>query len=264
MKILFLLVFATVLFGKEYYAKVEPYEMRKVSSKVAGEIVYVNEYDLGNILSSKPYIKIDDSIDKKELISLQKKEKFLQSMLQEDEDILQNIQATLKRKQNNYDAIKGMKIKSQVEKDGAFYDLIATKNQLLNTKKSIANLETQISNTKLLIIKLRKKIKDKSVTAKGFLLYSLLVKPQQVVGIGTPLALIADISKAKLLLYLDKDDVYNAKHKVIYINGKKTNYKITRLIKIADTINISKYQAQIIIDAPKIFSNLVKVELKDE
>lgn len=45
---------------------------------------------------------------------------------------------------------------------------------------------------------------------------------------------------------------------------KKTAYKISRLLNIADSKNISKYMAQIIIESPKLFSKLVKIELKSE
>jgi len=56
----------------------------------------------------------------------------------------------------------------------------------------------------------------------------------------------------------------NAEQKSVYIDGKKTSYKISRLLNIADSKNISKYMAQIIIKSPKIFSKLVKVELKND
>jgi multidrug efflux pump subunit AcrA (membrane-fusion protein) len=105
-------------------------------------------------------------------------------------------------------------------------------------------------------------ISDKTLQAKGFTLYSIDVKVGQVVTMSTPLAKVADISKALLTIYLDEEDVLNAKNSVIYIDDQKTEYKITRLINIADSKNISKYMAQIIIKAPKIFSKLAKIELK--
>jgi len=84
-----------------------------------------------------------------------------------------------------------------------------------------------------------------------------------VVNKGTLLAKIADTSKALLSIYLDEEDLKDAKKKILYIDGKKTAYKITRLSYIADAQNISKYLAQIVIKAPKVFSKLAKIELKD-
>ncbi|PHQ57927.1 MAG: HlyD family secretion protein, partial [Sulfurimonas sp.] len=124
------------------------------------------------------------------------------------------------------------------------------------------NLKVQITDLKLRRAYLQRSIDDKRLIADGFVLYNLLVKPGQVVGISTPLAKVADVSKAKLTIYLDEADVVNVKKKLVYIDGKKTSYKVSRVLSIADSINISKYMAQIIIKAPKIFSKLAKVELK--
>ena len=111
---------------------------------------------------------------------------------------------------------------------------------------------------------LKRTISDKNLNAKDFILYSISVKPGQVVGVSTPLAKIADLSRAKLTIFLDETDVANAKSMTVYIDGKSTDYKISRLLTIADAKNISKYMAVIIIDSPKVFSKLVKVELKSE
>jgi hypothetical protein len=59
------------------------------------------------------------------------------------------------------------------------------------------------------------------LSAEGFVLYDTLVKVGQVVGISTPLAKVADTSKAKLTIFLDEQDVLNAKQKAVYIDGKK-------------------------------------------
>jgi hypothetical protein len=168
------------------------------------------------------------------------------------------------RKRANYKSVEALKIKSQVEKDREYYDLINSENQYLNTQKEIDNLKVQIADLKLRKTRLEQTLKDKNLQATGFVLYELHVKPGQVVNISTPLAKVADISKAKLTIYLNRDDLSDAQKKVVYLDGEKTAYKISRVVNIADSKNISKYMAQIIIDSPKIFSNLVKVELKDE
>ena len=84
----------------------------------------------------------------------------------------------------------------------------------------------------------------------------------QVVTPSTPLATVADVSKAILTIYLDEADALDAHQSDVYIDDKKTEYKISRLLNIADSKNISKYKAQIIIKSPKLFSKLVKIELK--
>jgi len=91
-----------------------------------------------------------------------------------------------------------------------------------------------------------------------------MVKPGQVVVPSTPLAKIADASRALLTLYLSSEEISTAKDKILYLDGKKSNYKIDRIWNIADEQHLSSYKAQIIIDAPEHFSALMKVELRDE
>jgi len=264
MKTVLFLFISTLLFSQTYYSKIEPNEIRTISSNVSGLVTYANEFNLGEILSKKPYIMIDKELEEKELQTTKTKLKYLEETLKISQDVLVNLSKTLQRKEKNYNAIKSMSIKSQLEKDREFYNFITTKNQYLNTKKEIISLQTQQSDMLYKKSRLQKTIKEKSIINQNFILYTLLVKPGQFVNFGTPLAQVADISKAKLTIYLTKQDVINAKQKVIYINGQKTSYKISRVVTIADSKNISKYLAQIIIEAPKVFSNLVKVELKDD
>jgi hypothetical protein len=262
--LMFLILPFSALLAAEYYAKVEPYEIREISSNVSGEVLVADEKKLGKKLSDKAYIKIDSYIDEKELNYTNDKLKYLQNTLTANEKILQNLEELLLKKRENFENVKALKTKSKVEKDREFYDLINSENQLLNTKKEIQSLNVQISDLSLRKAVLEKSIQDKNLKAKGFVLYELNVKPGKVVNPSAPLAKVADISKAKLTIYLDKDDLLEANKKIIYIDDRKTDYKISRLVKIADSTNISRYMAQIIIDAPKVFSNLVKVELKDE
>jgi len=264
MKLLLSLFLATSLFAKTYYCKVEPYEIRLISSNVVGEVVYTNENKLGKKLDNKPYIKMDISLHKKELQALQDKIEYLRENVKSTQEIVKNLQESLQKRESNYKKITKLSTKSIVEKDREFYALVSSRNTLFNAKESLNNLKVQITDLKYRKEQLLKTIKDKTLTAQGFTLYSLDVKAGQVVGVGTPLAKVADTSFAKLTLFLDKEDVANAYNKVIYIDGKKSRYKIARLITIADSKNISSYKAEIITDAPKIFSQLVQVELKDE
>lgn len=265
MKSLTLLIFMfSLAFSKVYYAKVEPYEIRDISSNVSGLVLYTDEDMIGKLLSNKPYIRIDDELDVKELNFTKEKLIYLSNSVKSNELIAVNLEKTLQKKRENYKKIESLKIKSVVEKDKEFYDLISSENSLLNTQKEIQNLKIQISDLKLRKAQLERSISDKTLSAKGFILYEVLVKPGQVVSVATPLAKVADTSKAKLTIYIDEEDMSALQNKVIYIDGKKTDYKISRSLKIADSKNISKYMAQIIIKSPKLFSKLVQVELKNE
>ncbi len=219
---------------------------------------------LGKKLSSKPYITIDATLDIKELHTVKEKIKIYTHTLYTNQEILKNMQALLEKKETNYKEIKDLKIKSRIEKDKEFYDLINSKNSYLATQKEINTLQIQLADLQLRQAQLEKSIHDKKFTNKGLTLYALYVKEGQVVTPSMLVAKVADTSKALLTIYLDADDVANARKKVIYINKKKTPYTINRLQTIADSTNISKYKAQIIIKAPKTFSQLAQIELEDE
>ncbi len=265
MKILFLVfVISSVLFSKVYYSKVDPYEIRDISSSVSGLILYTDDDMIGKKLTSKAYIRIDSKLDLQELKYIEDKLEYLRDIVSSNKVILQNLEKSLSKKRVNYKRILSLKIKSDIEKDREFYDLVSSENHYLNTKKELNNLNIQITDLKLKATYLTRSVNDKKLVAKDFVLYSILVKVGQVVGVATPLARVADVSSAKLTVFLDEVDALNYKKKIVYIDGNKTSYKISRISFIADSKNISKYKAQIIIDAPKLFSRLVKVELRDE
>ncbi len=264
MKFLALLLFiASSLFSKVYYSKVQPYEIRNISSSVSGLVLYIDEESIGKKLSSKSYIRIDSILNKKELKAVQAKLVYTKDIVKSNEDVLENLKKSLDKKRKNYKRIESLNIKSSVEKDREFYDLVSSENLYLNTLKEINNLKIQITDLTYKESQLQRVIEDKNLNQAGFILYSISVKPGQVVGVSTPLAQVADISRAKLIIFLDEKDVLDAKNREIYIDGVKSKYKISRVLNIADSINISKYRAEIIIDAPKVFSKLVKIELKD-
>jgi len=261
---IFVLMFivSTLLFSKVYYSKVEPYKIKNIASNVNGQVIFIDEDKIGMILSESPYIKIDSVLDQEELKYTKEKLLNIIKTISLDEVMAKNLDDSLNKKRVNYEKVKSLKIKSSVEKDREFYDLIASENAYISIKKEINSLKRQMYDLKLRKVQLEKTINDKILKDTNYTLYSINVKVGQVVAKSTPLATVADTSKAILTIYLDDDEIIDAKNKIIYINGKKTSYKITRILNIADSKNISKYMAQIVIKAPKIFSKLVKIELK--
>lgn len=265
MKLFLILALASTLaFSQVYYSKVEPYEVRNISSNVSGEVLDVSEDMLGKKLGAQRYIKIDDSLDKDELKDVKAKILFIEDTIEVNKKILENLNLSLEKKELNYDKIAALKIKSKIEKDNEFYNLVTSRNSALSTKKEINNLKIQLADLQLRQKQLEKIIEDKNLVDNGFVLYTIDVKVGQVVSPGVSLAKIADVSKALLSIYLTEDELKSLDKKVIYIDEKKTAYKPTRVLKIADEKNISKYLVQIVINPPEIFSKLVKIELKDK
>ena len=263
-----LLIIATLLtsslLAKEYYAKAEPKEIYTISSNVVGQVMFSDELKEGAILDRAEYIVIDDELDQVELIQVSQKIEILERTVQINEEMLANFKEIVKRKTQNYEKIKSLKIKSSVEKDREFYDLITTQNQYFSTQKELENLKIQENDLHLRKVQLQRSIKDKHLSANEKVLYKLMVKKGQVVAMATPLAQVADISKAKLSIFVNKNDLEGIKSKIIYIDGERSAYKITRLWNIADEQHLSSYKLEILIDAPKYFSKLIKVEFKSE
>jgi len=257
-----LLLSGMALFAKEYYSKVEPYEILTIASNVSGQVTFADEKKEGKLLGKRAYVLIDDKLDRIELESVKKKIVLLTNTLKLNEEMQKNYEAMLIKKQRNYDNVKDLKMKSVIEKDREFYDLVTTQNQLISTEKELDSLKVQINDLQLRAHQLQKSIADKSLAAKGYVLYQLSVKEGQVVNPGMELAKVADVSKAKLTLYLNSQDMKEAKKKTLYLNGKKTAYKVSRLWDIADSVHLSSYKAEIVIDAPEYFSELMKVEFK--
>jgi multidrug efflux pump subunit AcrA (membrane-fusion protein) len=178
--------------------------------------------------------------------------------------MIDNYTEMVQKKSANFERVRELKMRSQVEKDRDFYDLLASKNQLATVRKELENMRLQVSDLKLRQRQLERSIADKRLAAPGYTLYALLVKESQVVAPGTPLAQVADVSRAKLTLFLSEAERQGISDKVIYLDGAKTDYRIDRLWNIADDTHLSSYRAEIIIDAPDAFSRLVKVEFRDE
>jgi len=263
MKHIFIIIFlSSVLFSKIYYAKLEPYELRSISSNVTGLVILIDEEMIGKILTSDAYIKIDSELDIKELKYINQKLVYSHNTVKLNKKVLNNLEDLLAKKRKNYEKIKSLSIKSVVEKDREFYDLVSSENQFLSTMKEIDSLSVQIADLELRQAYLKRSIVDKNLKAKGLVLYSIEIKPGQVVSIATPLAKVADVSRGKLTIFLDEIDVIGVRNKQVYLNGQLTEYKVSRVLNIADSKNISKYMAQIIIKSPKVFSKLVKIELK--
>ncbi len=259
-----LLLSITLMWGKEYYAKVEPFEIKTISSNVSALVLKVDKSKEGTLLNRENYIVLDDALDVVELKKITAKIALLRQMITYNKEMIQNYEALVKRKRLNFERIKDLKMKSNIEKDREFYDLIASQNQYINTQKELSNITIQLNDLQLREATLKKSINDKHISNKGWMLYDLLVTQGQFVNPSTPLAQLADISKAKLTIYVSRNELDNVLEKTVYINGEKTPYKVAKVWHVADAKHLSNYKAEIVMDAPNVFSNLVKVELRDE
>jgi len=235
MKIFLLLLTPLLLFAKVHYAKVEPYESVVLKSAVSALVMNVDLDAEGSIVDQKRVIYLDDRLDKMNLKT--SKENLL--ILHE----------TLKRQESYFRRIDKLKTASTTQKDNAFYGFASAKTQYLDMQYKIAQLEDSIEK--------------KSIVLNHMYLYEIIVREGDFVAPGSPLARIVDTNLAKLVLYLEADELKDIEQKIVYLDDKKTEYKVDKVWRVADEKFISSYRAEIYITAPEItFSKLVKVEIK--
>ena len=243
MKKTILFLSTTLLFG--YYAKVEPYQTYNIQADISGKVIDVNTSAKATNYKGI-VVRLDDYIDKIEL-------KNLKTQLNNYKNILKSQEKILLKKEKTYKIYKNLKTKSQIEKDNKFFDYQNTLININQTKNTISNLKYQIK-------KLEDTIKKKHISFKHYI-YDIKVNIGDFVTIGKPIATTMDISKEKLVIYVPLDKIKSIKNKIIYINNKKSNFKIDKIYKIADEKYTTSYKVELVGNGLKL-SNIVEIKFK--
>ena len=263
MKIFILLVMPLLLLAKVHYAKVEPYESVILKSAVSGLIIDVNLDLEGKTVTSDRVIHIDDTLDKLNLNDSKQNIVLLKDMFKLNKDIASTLKNTMQRQESYYKRISRLSTASTTQKDNAYSTFSTAKTQYLSTREKIISLQKQILDMQFKVAKLEDTIAKKSLTLKNKYLYKFLVRVGDFVAPGTPMARVDDANRAKLVLFLEVEELAGLESKSIYFDGNKTDYKVDKVWKVADEKFISSYRAEIVIPAPKdIFSKLIKIEIK--
>lgn len=261
--LLSLFVLALSLNASVYYAKVDPYKSFSIKATASGEVVSVYSEAEGKVSNGGVLIQQDDFLNQKELVTSQQKLEFLKRTLELTQINVNNSKKVEKIRADNYERIKDLKTKSKTSKDAELINLLNASNQVVSLENSLENLKVSISDLEYKIASLKDIINKKSIKInKGFLIYEIHVTKGDFVNVGTPLVEAYDISKGKLTIFLSKEDVKMVDSSVMYINDKATDIKIDKIWKVVDTQNISSYRAEILVPAPKRFSELLKIEFK--
>lgn len=263
MKLLLLLCAPLLLMAKIHYAKVEPYESIVLKSAVSALVLNVNLALEGTLVKNKRIIYLDDTLDKVNLTASKKSLILLEEMHDINHDIAKGLRETAKRQEGYFKRISKLATASKTQKDNAFNSFTSAKTQYLGTREKIATLEKQMLDMEYKIAQLNESIANKSFVLDNKYLYKLMVRQGDFVTPGTSLAQIEDISRAKLVLFLEPEELKGIEAKIVYINGEKTDYRVDKVWRVADEKFISSYRAEIYIRKPEgLFSELVKVELK--
>lgn len=228
------ILMGSLVFANEYYAKLEPYKTFEVKSSVSGLVIFVNDEVKSKKTDNQIIVKIDSKVNEIDLKQSKIKLQSLKEVLQIEKDVLESFNK--------------ISSKSKYEKDNQ-------KIKILNMQSSISDLETKIATLEDTIDKKTLKEQDKYI-------YDISVENGDYVNPGSALYTAMDITKGKLEIFIPIDKAEDIKTKDIYLNGEKTDLKISKLYDVADKQHISSYKCEIIINNPKNFSSLVKVEFK--
>jgi len=261
-KKLLLFLLPVLMFGKVHYAKVEPLERATIKASVGGAITKVDLSAEGRIAGEGVVIQIDDAMDRVSLSSSKASQMLFQETLKINNEILTGLEETYRLKKGYFDRVNALSTSTQTQKDNAYSAFIAAKNQLLGTKEKVANLKKQILDLEYKVKMLEDSITKKSINLKGRYLYKIMVRAGEFAAPGMPLAVADDLSRAKLTIYLDRDELKGIENKKVYIDGSEEGVSISRIWKEADEKFISAYRAEIILEPKYPFSSLLKVEVK--
>lgn len=257
------LMMANALFASEYFAKAEPVDTFALKASVSGLVVKAEESKEGKVSDGSVVIMIDDKIDRVDLEASKEKLVFLENNIKLAKQSSSNAYKAMKIDSENYKRVKDLSTYSKVQKDTKLLSSINASNSYIQSKTNLENLKTQHLDLKVKIARLEDSIEKKNIQVDaGLYIYKLYPNVGDFVTMGSPLLDAADTSKARLTIFVTKEDLFGIEDKKIYIDGKETNYKIDKLWRIADTQNISAYKTEIVIDKPEVFSKLMKVEFK--
>lgn len=230
-KYIFLLL-PIFLFANHYIAKVEPKNQFSIFANTNGEITFLAKNKEMSVVN-EVIVRINDALEKENL-------KLYTAQLELYKEKL----AILENYFEKYKTIKG---KSSYEQDEKYMEII-------DLKHSIKSLELSVANTQDILNK-------KVIRLNNLYLKEFTVNQYDYVSAGTKIATAYDISKAKLIVYLNKEDYDNVLSKTIYLNGKQSDAKIKKLDITPDTTFISAYKAEIEIDSQN-FGESITVEFK--
>ncbi len=262
MKYLLLLLTPLFLHAKVHYAKVEPYETITLKAALSAQVTKAKT-NLEGLVVNGTIIQLDDKLDLIKLKSSRASLKLIKNMIVTNQNILATLKESMRRQEAYFKRISNITSASQTQTDNAFYAYSNAKTQYLSTKEKLDNLRKQLLDLNYEIARLEDSITKKSIKVKNKFLYKLLVNRGDFVNMGTPLAQVQDLSKGKLVLFLEANELEEIKTKSIYIDGKPSKFKISKIWKVADEKFISSYRTEIILHNPKDnFSKLLKVEFK--
>lgn len=245
-KIVLLVSLTSYMVAQSYYAKIQPVNSYSIKSNVSGKVILSNVALEGEKANNSVVVKIDSASEKNDIVLTREKLTLQNALVRLNHEIFL-------KKQSYYATIKTLKSKSSLDKDNAFYAQAGAKVQYLSSQSQAHDLQQRVFT-------LAKTIQDKTIHATG-LIQQLFVKKGDFVTMGTPIMEVVDTRKAKLTFYISSEDAKTCKTGLVTVDGVNIPKNAVKVWKVSDTKHVSMYKAEIIIDAPILFSTLAKINI---
>ena len=118
MKFLIFLFFTFFsLEASEYYSKAEPKEKFSIKSTVNGKVIFVDDSFEGKVSNGVVIVKIDEKIDRADLLASKQKLKFLNANINLMRQNLSNSKKVADINSDNYNRVKNLSSYSKTQKD---------------------------------------------------------------------------------------------------------------------------------------------------
>lgn len=236
--ILILTITLITLNATEYFSKIEPYEKYTISSQVEGKIVYVDKIKEYSFIDKRSSVLKLDTKDEK--IQLDTLENLL--VLQKD---------VVKIKEQDY------KNKAKV-KQLSIYTKNQEKLSWIEAKQSLENIKRDIKTQK-------REIEKKEFYVNDQYLDKIFVSHEEYVTTGTKLYTLYNFSKLKLEVFIRDQDIEGLKNRVIFVDGKKSDFIVEKIAQVRDEQRVSTYRvilSRLNSDKSIRFGKIVKVEFR--
>lgn len=234
MKFFYLILLSTIVFSKSYQAKLIPFKTYIISSEVNAKVLFVKDMEQYKN-SNKIVIKLDDTLDISKSKNLNKKIVFFNDII--------------KIKTINLNRLLKIRGKSKIAKDNSKIDLLNLKIQLLDLKD---NLQT-----------IKKTIDNKNISAMGLYISEIYINENELVTVGRRLLKLEDRTKAKLVIYVNLEDITDIENKSILVDGKAENFKILKFSASNDSKFSSSYKVELVAEnVDKRFGEILNIEIK--
>ena len=260
--LLFLALFSATLSAAEHYARFEPVEVTTLKAAASGEILKADLSAEGTLVKAGEIVRIDDRLDRLDLNRSRRSLELIAKTLDLTRRMLPGLKESARRQELYYQRMQKLSTASQTQKDQAYYGMVNARNQYLSTLENEINLQKQLLDLQQKISSLEDRIAKKSIRLENRYLYKLMVRSGEYASPGMALAVVDDLSRGKLVVYLSPEELKSLEKKKIWIDGKATDLSFDKIWKVTDEKYISSYRAEIVMEPTFPFSSLHKVEIK--